>query len=100
MGRGRQYPQHLPPPHDPRLMPPRLDPSPYLDDEDSDEYDDGPDTDMGDPGDKPVPIWLGVMLVVVYILGGAVLFSGWEDWDFLDSVYFCFITLTTIGTGV
>ena len=79
----------------PRLMPPRLDPPSYMEDEDSDEYEDGPD--LGDPGDKPVPIWLGVMLVVVYILGGAVLFSGWEDWDFLDSVYFCFITLTTIG---
>ena len=52
---GRQYPQHLPPPHDPRMLPPRLDP-PYMDDEESDEYDELPDED---PGDKPVPIWLG-----------------------------------------
>ncbi|XP_011698756.1 PREDICTED: uncharacterized protein LOC105456429 isoform X2 [Wasmannia auropunctata] len=48
---------------------------------------------------KPVPIWLCVFLVVSYILGGAFLFSKWEKWQFLDSAYFCFITLTTIGFG-
>lgn len=48
---------------------------------------------------KPVPIWLCVFLVVSYILGGAYLFSEWEHWPFLDSAYFCFITLTTIGFG-
>lgn len=46
---------------------------------------------------KPVPIWLCVFLVIGYILGGAYLFSTWEGWNFLDSAYFCFITLTTIG---
>jgi len=71
----------------------RYDPVPYIEDDYTS------DEDEGEPGDKPVPIWLGVMLVVVYILGGAVLFSEWEQWDFLDSVYFCFITLTTIGFG-
>ncbi|XP_076231226.1 potassium two pore domain channel subfamily K member galene [Calliopsis andreniformis] len=48
---------------------------------------------------KPVPIWLCVFLVVSYIFGGAFLFSAWEQWPFLDSAYFCFITLTTIGFG-
>ncbi|XP_077299567.1 potassium two pore domain channel subfamily K member galene isoform X2 [Arctopsyche grandis] len=48
---------------------------------------------------KPVPIWLCVFLVVSYIIAGAFLFSHWEDWSFLDSAYFCFITLTTIGFG-
>lgn len=47
---------------------------------------------------KPVPIWLCVFLVVSYIFGGAFLFSEWEEWQFLDSAYFCFITLTTIGS--
>lgn len=46
---------------------------------------------------KPVPIWLCVFLVIGYILGGAFLFQKWEQWDFLDAAYFCFITLTTIG---
>jgi hypothetical protein len=48
---------------------------------------------------KPVPIWLCVFLVVTYILCGALLFTKWEKWAFLDSAYFCFITLTTIGFG-
>ncbi|XP_011262011.1 uncharacterized protein LOC105254800 isoform X2 [Camponotus floridanus] len=48
---------------------------------------------------KPVPIWLCVFLVVSYIFGGAYLFSEREKWSFLDSAYFCFITLTTIGFG-
>ncbi|XP_043287523.1 uncharacterized protein [Venturia canescens] len=48
---------------------------------------------------KPVPIWLCVFLVVSYILGGAFLFAEWETWPYLDSAYFCFITLTTIGFG-
>lgn len=46
-----------------------------------------------------MPIWLSILLVVGYIFGGAFLFSGWEQWSFLDSAYFCFITLTTIGFG-
>lgn len=46
---------------------------------------------------RPVPIWLCILLVVSYIIGGAFLFSNWEDWKFLDSAYFCFVTLTTIG---
>lgn len=54
----------------------------------------------GGPGQiRPVPIWLCVFLVVSYIFGGAFLFSNWEKWHFLDSAYFCFITLTTIGFG-
>lgn len=56
--------------------------------------------DGGDPDHiKPVPIWLCVLLVVSYIIMGAFLFKSWENWDFSDSAYFCFITLTTIGFG-
>ncbi|CAL4072263.1 unnamed protein product [Meganyctiphanes norvegica] len=91
-----RYSRHLPPP-DPRGRMSRLEEEYYYDDY-YDDYDD--DEDDEDPtADKPVPIWLGVMLVVAYIFGGAFLFSGWEQWGFLDSVYFCFITLTTIGFG-
>ncbi|XP_013780905.1 TWiK family of potassium channels protein 7-like [Limulus polyphemus] len=46
-----------------------------------------------------VPIWLCSAVVIGYICGGAVLFTIWEGWNFLDSSYFCFVTLTTIGFG-
>lgn len=72
----------------------------YADDIDFDyEYHSGADDQERQPT-KPVPIWLCVFLVVSYIFGGAFLFSEWEKWSFLDSAYFCFITLTTIGSFV
>lgn len=60
-------------------------------------YDD--DSDFYDlpPRSRPVPIWLCVFLVISYIVAGAFLFHDWEKWSVLDSAYFCFITLTTIG---
>ncbi|XP_015927814.1 potassium channel subfamily K member 18-like isoform X2 [Parasteatoda tepidariorum] len=52
-----------------------------------------------DEQEVSVPITLCISIVVGYICGGAILFSYWEGWDYSDSCYFCFITLTTIGFG-
>lgn len=49
--------------------------------------------------EQRVPISLVLIFVVIYIMGGATVFSIWEEWNFLDSAYFCFITLSTIGLG-
>ena len=49
--------------------------------------------------DVTVPISLSLAVIVSYICGGALLFSQWEGWGFLDGSYFCFITLSTIGFG-
>lgn len=38
-------------------------------------------------------------MVTGYIFGGAMLFGLWEGWDTLQSAYFCFVTLSTIGFG-
>ena len=40
-----------------------------------------------------------ISLSGLYIVFGAVLFKYWEGWDMLQSSYFCFITLSTIGFG-
>ncbi|CAH8566863.1 unnamed protein product, partial [Schistosoma turkestanicum] len=45
------------------------------------------------------------LMIVSFTIGsivltiGAMVFSRYEDWDYLDSFYYCFITLTTIGFG-
>ncbi len=46
-----------------------------------------------------VPIILCLLIMMVYIILGAVVYSQWEGWDITDSAYFSFITLTTIGFG-
>lgn len=47
-----------------------------------------------------VPMLVSLMIIALYIFGGAVLFSLWEkEWNYLIGSYFCFITLSTIGFG-
>lgn len=40
--------------------------------------------ELDDYSRKPVPILLSILLVIVYIVGGAFLFQMWEGWSFLD----------------
>ena len=46
-----------------------------------------------------VPLVVTVFVIPLYLTLGAVLFNIWENWGFLNSFYFCFTTLTTIGFG-
>ena len=46
-----------------------------------------------------VPISLCLFLLISYISLGGMIFAEWEDWKLYDGIYFCFITLTTIGFG-
>ncbi|WAR02850.1 KCNKI-like protein [Mya arenaria] len=46
-----------------------------------------------------VPIFVSLLIIAIYIIGGALMFSMWENWDYLEGSYFCFITLSTIGFG-
>ncbi|KRX25821.1 Small ubiquitin-related modifier [Trichinella nelsoni] len=46
---------------------------------------------------EKVPVSVGILTVVFFIIGGAVLFAVWENWNVFDGAYFSFVTLTTIG---
>jgi hypothetical protein len=42
---------------------------------------------------KQMPVSVGIVTVVAFIVGGAILFSVWEDWNVFDGAYYSFITL-------
>lgn len=44
-----------------------------------------------------VPILLCLFLILLYICGGAYLFHCIENWTYLESSFFCFASLSTIG---
>jgi hypothetical protein len=46
-----------------------------------------------------IPISLCLLIILVYICGGAFLFNRLENWTFLEGSYFCFTSLGTIGFG-
>ena len=43
--------------------------------------------------------FLALFLLFLFLSFGAWIFSLSEDWSFIDSFYFCFITMTTVGFG-
>jgi len=59
------------------------------------EYEDWEEVDIT----RPVPLWICIVLMFGVLFGGAFLFKKTQGWSIRDSVYFCFITLATIGFG-
>ncbi|XP_043911902.1 potassium channel subfamily K member 18 [Protopterus annectens] len=56
---------------------------------------------IGEELDKlDVPVGLVIFVILAFIMLAALILKQWEtQWDYSDSVYFYFITLTTIGFG-
>uniref|UniRef100_A0AC34QTJ9 Potassium channel domain-containing protein n=1 Tax=Panagrolaimus sp. JU765 TaxID=591449 RepID=A0AC34QTJ9_9BILA len=48
---------------------------------------------------EKMPVSVGIITVILFIAGGAILFAVWEDWNLFDGAYYSFITLSTIGFG-
>ena len=46
-----------------------------------------------------VPLTVTMVIIAAYIYIGSVLFHNFENWSMMQSGYFCFITLATIGFG-
>lgn len=51
--------------------------------------------------DEPVivPSSASLYVLMCYICVGTIMFAEWEEWDYLDSVYFCVTSLCKIGLG-
>jgi hypothetical protein len=49
---------------------------------------------MRDRESRPIFLWAGVLLLV-----GVVVYHWLEGWSILDALYFCVVTLATIGYG-
>ncbi|XP_037952328.1 uncharacterized protein LOC119682870 [Teleopsis dalmanni] len=46
-----------------------------------------------------LPISLAAVLLISYILIGAAVYTIWEEWHYFESIYFVFISMSTIGFG-
>lgn len=46
-----------------------------------------------------VPSTACLWVIFGYIVVGSIMYSMWEEWDYLDSTYFCVISLSKIGFG-
>ena len=52
-------------------------------------------------------VWVKLVVIIGFLIGGlflfitipAIIFSSIEDWTYFQSVYYCFVTLTTVGFG-
>ncbi|XP_052227302.1 TWiK family of potassium channels protein 18-like isoform X2 [Dreissena polymorpha] len=46
-----------------------------------------------------LPIIVAIGILVVYIMLGAIMYTLWEEWTFIEAFYFVFVSLATIGFG-
>lgn len=61
----------------------------------------GDDDNRSDDDEKiGIPLTISLGLIAAYLIFGSVLFCQWEKhWAPLDSAYYCFVTISTVGFG-
>jgi len=83
---------------------------PSQDDDDSSSTKSGGDDAGGDEGydsddedldyqNVGVPLTVTLGFLAFYLIVGAAAFQYWEDWDWMESAYYSYITISTIGFG-
>jgi len=60
---------------------------------------DGKDKDVGIHSLTMTTDVYGPLILVVFLLGGACIFSAVEKWKWVNSLYFCVVSLSTVGYG-
>lgn len=83
----------------PSEVPPPLPPKPgYIVNED--ETEPGTPASVYEIDDEfNLPISVAIVILIIYMIIGAVGYNIWENWSFLESFYFVFISMSTIGLG-
>lgn len=46
-----------------------------------------------------LPVFVPISIFIIYLFLGGVMYSALEDWEYVDALYFVFVSLTTIGFG-
>jgi len=57
------------------------------------------ETEVENSDPETVSVKSCLLVMLVFVVSGAVLFSVWEGWGYIDGSYFCFTSLLTIGFG-
>lgn len=60
---------------------------------------DDDDDDDDELGKRTIPLTVTLMMMGWYVFFGALLFGVLEGWDWMQSAYYCFVTISTIGFG-
>ena len=55
------------------------------------------EAERDDVANVSVPLTITILVVTFYIVVGGVMFHFFEGWQLIESAYFCFVTLATIG---
>ncbi len=70
-----------------------------LSDEEFDDDEEEDQEDIWDRMESRVPFGAVILIIIGYIFLGAFMFHRFEGWTMVESVYFCYITLSTVGFG-